>query len=404
MLIYCANEALLCKDPDIGLWLLLGMLIQLALSQGYHRDPQNFPSISPFTGEMRRRVWAAIVQSDLRLSSQMGLPRLLKSQESDTAEPRNLLDSDFNDSTAKLPASRPENEITPVLYTLAKNRIDSVGGRISDLVADTREHSYTEIMELDRKLQDAEASLPPIFRWQPLSQSFMVTPQIILHRVWLQLAIQRSAVWLHRKYLSPSHTEERYTYSRNKCLQAAIKILEFQQLVNEETQPDGQLQSMRWVLSSLMHSVFLLGISVLCYYVQMAKTVPGFPLDRDVGAKIHSLLEKTYPVWLRRSTVSQNARQAVEHLSDQLGLPGLSTMAAQQEDKDAVPLQIPSTHLTTSQDDTAALLLDQIDWDNSNISHNGFNSITSLDLNPNTLLSDSLYLSSLSSFDEAEDI
>lgn len=205
MIIHCTSEVFRCKDAEVDLWLLLGILVQLAVSLGYHRDPRNFPNVSPFAGEMRRRVWAAIVQMDLRLSSQMGLPRLLKSQQCDTAEPHNLMDSDLDEGTAELPPSRPETEVTPVLYGLAKNRIDSISGLISDLVADTRAHPYPEIMELNRKLQEAEASLPPIFRWQPLSQSLIVPPQIILHRVWLRLAVQRLVIWLHRKYLAPSH-------------------------------------------------------------------------------------------------------------------------------------------------------------------------------------------------------
>jgi hypothetical protein len=353
MINYCASEILLCKDADIGLWFLQGTVVQLALSLGYHRDPRNFSNVSTFTGEMRRRVWTIVVQMDLRLSSQMGLPRLLKSQQCDTAEPRNLLDTDFDEATVELPPSRPETEVTPVLYGLAKNRIDSITGLISDLVAETRERLYPEIMELDRKLQEAEATLPPIFRWQPLSQSFMLPPQIVLHRVWLQLAVQRLMIWLHRKYLAPSYAQVRYEYSRNACVQAAIKILEFQQLIDEETQPDGQLHPVRWMLSSLMQSIFLLGMSVLCYYVQLAKTTPEVSLDRDTGARIHGLLRNTYPMWLRSSTVSRDAREAVEHLSILLGLRG------QQE---GAPLaQEATVHLATPQD--AAISLDQVTWD-----------------------------------------
>jgi hypothetical protein len=318
MIIHCTSEVFMYKDAEIGLWLLLGMLVQLALSLGYHRDPQNFSHISPFAGEMRRRVWAAIVQMDLRLSSQMGLPRILKSQQCDTYEPRNLLDSDIDESIEELPPSRPETEVTPVLYGLAKIRIDSIGALISDLVADTREHPLPEIMRLDEKLHEAEASLPPIFRWLPLSQSLMIPSQIVLHRLVLQLAIQRLTISLHRRYLSASYAvEERYEYSRNACLQAAIKILEFQQLVHEETQPDGLLYPVRWLLSSLMQSIFLLGMSVLCYYVQLVKSATNVALDRG---KILDLLQTIYPLWLRLSTVSQDARKAVEHLNLVLGL------------------------------------------------------------------------------------
>ncbi|KAF3390998.1 hypothetical protein DPV78_011151 [Talaromyces pinophilus] len=319
MLIHCTSEILLCKDAEIGLWLLLGMVVQLSLSLGYHRDPRHFPHLSPFVGEMRRRVWAAMVQMDLRLSSQMGLPRLLKSEQCDTAEPRNLLDSDFDKETLQLPASRPETEVTPVLYGLAKSRIDAISVLISDLIADVHDHTFSEILHLDEKLQAAEKSLPPIFQWQPLSQSLMIPPQILLHRVALQLGVHRLTIQLHRRYLSASYAaDERYKYSVRACIGAAIKILEFQQMLNEETQPDALLYSVRWMRSSLLQSVFLLGLSVLCYSTQLIKAVnvPSFDLER-----VLQVLHKVYPIWLSSSIISQDARKAVEHLNLVLGYP-----------------------------------------------------------------------------------
>ncbi|OTA93955.1 hypothetical protein M434DRAFT_72262 [Hypoxylon sp. CO27-5] len=353
MINHCASEVFMCKDADIGLWLLLGMLVQLALSLGYHRDPRNFPNISPFTGEMRRRAWAAIMQIDLRLAGRMGLPRLLKSHQCDTSEPRNLFDSDFDETTIEIPPSRPETEITPILYNLAKNRIDGIGGMISDLIADTREHTYPEIMELDRKLQEAEGLLPPIFRWEPLSRSFMVPPQIVLYRIWLKLAVQRLIIWLHRKYLAPSYAQKRYEYSRNACLQAAIQIVEFQHLVNEEIQPTGQLHPVRWMLTPLIQTTYLLGMSVLCYYIQLARTTSNVPLDSDTNAKIHTLLRNTYPLWLRSSSVSREAREAVKHLNLILGLQGQQEKSPHVDEAADVPI--------TPQD--SAISLDQVTWD-----------------------------------------
>ncbi|EAW11292.1 fungal specific transcription factor domain-containing protein [Aspergillus clavatus NRRL 1] len=316
---YLVSETFLSQDDDIGIWLVHGMLVQLALSRGYHRDPRNFSKTSIFAGEMRRRVWAVIVQIDLRLSGQMALPRLLKLQQYDTAEPRNLLDTDFNEDTVELPPSRPETEITPVLYSLAKNRIDKMNGPVND----TQEHPYTEIMELHHKLEKLGDSLPPVFKWQPLSQSFMVQPQIVMHRVLLQLSIQRTVIWLHRKYLAPSYTQAHYASSRSACIQAAIKILELQQIVEEETQRDGLLYPVRWMfMSSRLRAVFLLGISILCYYVQLVKSSPDVSLDQDTGTLIHTLLCDTYPLWLRLSTVPRDVQRVVEHLRALLGLTG----------------------------------------------------------------------------------
>ncbi|PNP61101.1 hypothetical protein FNYG_14189 [Fusarium nygamai] len=351
---YLICESFMSQDDETGLWLVQGIIVQLALSQGYHRDPSNFPSITPFCGEMRRRVWAVIVQLDLRLSSQMALPCVLKSQQYDTDEPGNLLDSDFDVNTTELPPSRPETEVTPLLYSLAKGRIDKMMGPVNDLINDTKEHPYREIMELDRKLQEAEASLPPIFQWQPLRQSFMVAPEIVMHRVLLQLAIQRLTIWLHRKYLAPPYSQACYQHSRNACVQAAIKILEFQQIVQEETQGDGLLYPARWakwmLLSSRPRAVFLLGVSILCYYVQLAKSRPDVSLDESTGTKIHCLLRNAYPLWLHSTTVSREARRAIDYLSLRLGF---------QEQEIGDPLAVST--VDTSQD--TDISLDQFPWD-----------------------------------------
>ncbi len=138
-------------------------------------------------------------------------------------------------------------------------------------------------------------------------------------------------------------------------MQAAIKILEFQQLVDEETQPDGQLYPVRRMQSSMIQSVFLLGMSVLCYYMQLAKTTPDVPLDRETGARIRGLLRNTYPMWLRSSTVSRDAREAVEHLSLLLGLG--------QGRQDGSSMAQETFPKITSIPKDVAISLDQVTWD-----------------------------------------
>jgi Fungal specific transcription factor domain len=64
------------------------MIVRTALRMGYHRDARHSARISPFHGEMRRRAWAVIFGLDIIVSSQIGLPRMIKERQSDTAEPQ----------------------------------------------------------------------------------------------------------------------------------------------------------------------------------------------------------------------------------------------------------------------------------------------------------------------------
>jgi hypothetical protein len=62
---------------DMGSYLLSGTMMRLALQQGYHRDPSQFPNLSVFQGEMRRRIWSAVNQHDLLFSVLIGRKYLL---------------------------------------------------------------------------------------------------------------------------------------------------------------------------------------------------------------------------------------------------------------------------------------------------------------------------------------
>lgn len=357
---YLTSEQFLSKDSTNGLWLVQGIIVQIALSLGFHRDPSSFPKLSPFTGEMRRRIWAVIVQMDLRLSSQMALPRLLKLQESDTMEPRNLLDTDFSPEIVELPPSRPETEVTPVLYSLARSRIDRMNGLVSDLINNTQEPPYSKVMSLDSQLQNSMDSLPPTFRWKPLAKSFMEPPQIVMHRVLLQLALQRQIVWLHRKYLSPLYVEADYSYSHQACVAAAIKILDLQRMVDEEIETEGLLHSVRWMfMSSRFQAVFLLGISIICYYIQVAKAHPSVALDSETMTKIYDVLQSTYPTWAQLRTISVEAEHALNYLSQRLDLPR-PQRAELQIDEIAYPT---TSELPLFDALEATFSLEQMDWD-----------------------------------------
>jgi hypothetical protein len=59
-------------------WLMLSYIIRLALRMGYHRDAENFPNISIFDGEMRRRAWNIMYTFDVLHSYQEGMPSMIQ--------------------------------------------------------------------------------------------------------------------------------------------------------------------------------------------------------------------------------------------------------------------------------------------------------------------------------------
>jgi hypothetical protein len=184
---YLTIEYSIRKDADQDIWILSGIPVNIALRMGYHRDPSHLPGISPFEGEMRRRAWATILQGDILISTQMGMPRMIKDWQCDIVEPRNLNDSDFDEDCSELPLSRPETEITTVSHLVARRRIFSALGVIVDFTASVRPATYDEVMRLDRILNDAEAMVPAYLRMKAMARAVTDPPQVIMHRLFLRL-------------------------------------------------------------------------------------------------------------------------------------------------------------------------------------------------------------------------
>ncbi|KAG2026113.1 hypothetical protein GB937_002261 [Aspergillus fischeri] len=319
LMLYIAVEVFLRSDAELGVWILLGTIVQLAMHMGYHRDPYHFPSMSPFIAEMRKRVWATVVELDIGLSTQMGLPRLIKHWQTDTGGPSNLHDNDFDPDTAAMPASRPETELTPMLYRLAKARMMTTIGFVWDLVTDTRQCPYTEIMKMDNMLQDAHSAIPPCLRWVSMAHCIMDSPQVIMQKVFLEIMFHRARIVLHQRYLHSWQADTQNGYSQQACLDAALKLLDYQHVLQEETQPFCRLYQERWRVSSLVNHDFLLATSILCSYLQRAHPQSKAGAGAVAEATIWTSLQKTYDIWVHSSSSSKEAQKAARALKVILG-------------------------------------------------------------------------------------
>lgn len=321
--LYLAGEILLLKDSSTDSWILTGMVVHLAMRMGYHRDPDHFPGMSPFAAEMRRRIWAMVVQFDLAMSSEIGLPVTSAGTPTDTKEPRNLLDTDFDEDTTQLPPSRPETELTPILHLIARRRLLSVLGQIPDLNTNTRPASPEDIMRIDKIVEEARAAIPAPLTWRPMNQSITDSPNIVMQRLYLEAVYHRGKILLHRRNLingTPDSFNGPEANSVCICLDAAVNILKYQEVLDAEAQPDGRLYQVRWKINHIANHDILLATSILCLYLQMSDS-----LDLVDGAaraveamrreEIRRRLKISQRIWQRLSANSVEAQKAARALS-----------------------------------------------------------------------------------------
>ena len=328
------GEFVLLKDSHTDGSLVISMILHLAMRMGYHRDPDHFPEISPFEGEMRRRVWTTILQLDLVLSLEMGLPRSATDKHIDTKLPRSLHDDDFGEDTTELPPPRPEIEWTPILPLIAKGRLISAIGLICDVNTDINPPSYDEIAKVDTILEDLHTnSVPTVLRWKSMPHPITDSATLVVTRISVETTYYKSRILLYRRALidyPTQHPQQKDKDSVQICLNSALKIISFQQMLHEESQPFGRLCQLRWKVAQIFTSDVLLATSILCIYLQ---DIDKFDLPENGeeeawssrAEEIRQRLTVSHKIWLQMSTGSAEAGKVAKALSIVLGNAGAAS-------------------------------------------------------------------------------
>ncbi|TVY12787.1 Pyrrolocin cluster transcription factor fsdR, partial [Lachnellula arida] len=308
------------RDSEFGAYVVLGIIVRVAMRLGFHRDASHHTSISPFDGEMRRRIWSTVVQFDISSSAYIGLPRMIREGETDTAEPKNLLDTDFDESMTTLPHPRPSTEATPVAYSIFKVRLLRQFGLIVDQINSITPISYDEVLRLDSSLLETHATLPPYLTMKSLSQSITDDALVILRRYTLEVTFQKSRCVLHRKYLISGKSDARFRYSTTASVDAAMRLLDVQRTFDEASQPGGQLSGERWRRAALINQDYVLAAMVLCLDLAWGRRMDSTRLSSDETEtmwprdKLLEALRVSYEIWCKSRTVSALAVKASEAL------------------------------------------------------------------------------------------
>jgi hypothetical protein len=101
-----------CNIDGDHIWIPAGSLLRTAMHLGLHRDPSHFKKISIYHCEMRRRLWATVLEVTAQSSLDMGMPPMISSNDYDTKAPSNINDEDINEG-----CDTPLDEKQPTEYT-----------------------------------------------------------------------------------------------------------------------------------------------------------------------------------------------------------------------------------------------------------------------------------------------
>ncbi|RMZ69956.1 Zn2Cys6 transcription factor [Pyrenophora seminiperda CCB06] len=231
LLLLCARSF---REPHVGkTWSYAGSIVRSALLMGLHLDPTGMKDISPYQAEIRRRLWASVVELDLQTSMKVHLPLIVPEMNSYQPVPSNLNDDDFDEHSETLPMPRPLSELTDSLFQICL--ATSFPSRLKAIsLVQWSSPNPIEIMEIGWKIKDCLSSKPLVL----CLQNCQVAPNDdspFSNRVQLDIYIQRTLQYLYRPLLL---TAQPYTTAlteiRRHCLQSSLAILSYKEFHTPE--------------------------------------------------------------------------------------------------------------------------------------------------------------------------
>ncbi|KAI0436890.1 fungal-specific transcription factor domain-containing protein [Xylaria telfairii] len=200
-------------------WVAMGMLLRTAMQLGLHRDPKHFPQISIFEAEMRRRIWATVLELNAQASLDSGTPPGISYDDFDTDPPANLNDEDMVEDSTIL---RQHDEATQTDTSLQRFLLQNLSPRLEILLRMNGLGTHFEdeqILVLSAKLGAACREVDAQVRTDHDSQTVSFT------RNMASLLLRRFLLILHRPLAGRIRENALYYHSRKVSFDSAMALL-----------------------------------------------------------------------------------------------------------------------------------------------------------------------------------
>ncbi|OJJ72607.1 hypothetical protein ASPBRDRAFT_547430 [Aspergillus brasiliensis CBS 101740] len=195
-------------------WLSAGTLLRTAMHIGLHTDPSHMPQIPRLEAEIRRRLWATILEFNLQTSADAGGLPLISPDDYDCRPPANI-----DDIRLETGPVEPPETFTQASLQIALVRSLPIRLRIVRFTNDFRSGvSYDEALRLSAELTAIYQRNATLFRFF----RNRVTP---FQTHLFDLMTQRFLLALHDPFSIRAKLDPTYHYSRDLNLQTALQIL-----------------------------------------------------------------------------------------------------------------------------------------------------------------------------------
>ena len=198
-------------------WVVSGDLLRYALAAGMHRDPSLLASgrISEFEKEMKRRLWATIMELELQTSLESGLQSPLSGLYFDCPAPSNFPDDAFSSASEEMPAGRPIEHFTSASYLNLALKSLPLRIHLNQLLNNpSTDLQYSDILHYDAQIHAMLSALPT---WED--------DRSIIPSALLRLQLRQFLLILHKNFAKLAPKNKRYVFSFTSCVDSASSMI-----------------------------------------------------------------------------------------------------------------------------------------------------------------------------------
>nr|A0A2U8U2K7.1 RecName: Full=Transcription factor asR3; AltName: Full=Xenovulene A biosynthesis cluster protein R3 [Sarocladium sp. 'schorii']AFD18258.1 R3 [Sarocladium strictum]AWM95792.1 transcription factor [Sarocladium sp. 'schorii'] len=220
------------------IWTSMGPLLYRALQVGLHREPGRLPGVSMFQAEIRRRLWATILDMVVQASLDALMPPMMSLDEFDVEPPANINDEEMDEDTTII-VPHPRTTFTSTSAQLALlETLPLRFGIVQYLFGMQSEQSYPSVLSLSSRLASALSMCNSLGNLGPQSQDQShdnnmgttnttmafrsITP---FQRNLLDYLVRRFMTPLHMFFATQSHSNPVFHYSLTVSLDAALALV-----------------------------------------------------------------------------------------------------------------------------------------------------------------------------------
>ncbi|RAL12343.1 putative C6 transcription factor [Aspergillus homomorphus CBS 101889] len=261
-------------------WLATGTLVKRAMMAGYHRDPSRYTKISTFSMEMRRRMWATIVELDLQISLERGMPPSVQEDDYDTFPALNIDDTDIQDDSTELPEEKPLDVLTDSSFQAVLTQSLPLRLKACALMHSPRiSCRYEEIIRLDWEL-NRHLSKIPAWPTSEVEDFRRTSDRAILIKALLENKIGHSLLSIHTPFAIEAPREALFAPSARSRLEVASMILSTQRRLRERSPQLSLCNLGEWTVQAYCTICQLLhekdsNTGGCCTF--LTRTLPGLP-------------------------------------------------------------------------------------------------------------------------------